>query len=226
MKKKFFLFSIIIFLSCKRESNSKIHDAEAKRNSIDANNKSDDISYYLFKPDSISNVKIEQISVDYSYKINKNKIVVGIYKESDGKIESSNSENDWGDRLICLDEKDKIIFKGKGVGDLYLYEPYFYKNDLNDKIIIVCQLGYEYYFGGDAFILENGKINHIGSIDIESTNMETKLIDILNIKEFENKVIFTFNSDSLVLKPGKEDIIVKNNNIRYEYMNKSLELIK
>ena len=226
MKKKFFLFSIIIFLSCKRESNSKIHDAEAKRNSIDANNKSDDISYYLFKPDSISNVKIEQISVDYSYKINKNKIVVGIYKDSDGKIESSNSENDWGDRLICLDEKDKIIFKGKGVGDLYLYEPYFYKNDLNDKIIIVCQLGYEYYFGGDAFILENGKINHIGSIDIESTNMETKLIDILNIKEFENKVIFTFNSDSLVLKPGKEDIIVKNNNIRYEYMNKSLELIK
>lgn len=226
MKKLFFLLYIIIAFSCKKETNTKIYDIKEKIKPIDFDNKSKEEFYYQFKPDSVSNIKNEKISIDYSYEINNNKIVIGYYKPTDGKKNYPDSENDWGDRLFFLNEKDEVIFKGKGVGDVYLYEPYFFKSNKNDKTIIVCQLGYEYYFGGDAFILENGIIKHIGNIDIESTNMETKLIDILNIKELDSKIIFTFKSDSLVLNPGSEDIIVKNNDIRYEYINESLKLIK
>ena len=226
MKKIFFLLFIIIALSCKKETNPDLYDTKEKKKTIDFENKSKEKFYYQFKPDSVSNIKIKNVSVDYSYEINNNKVVTGNFEPTDGKINYPDSENDWGDRLFFLNEKNKVIFKGKGVGDVYLYEPYFFKNDGNDKIIIVCQLGYEYFFGGDAFILENRKIKHIGKIDIENTNMETKLIDILNIKELDSKIIFTFKSDSLILKPGSEDIIVKNNDIKYEYFNKSLKLIK
>ncbi len=226
MRKIFFLLFIIFALSCKKETNSKSYNTKEKNKTIDFDNKSKEKLYYQFKPDSVSNIKIKKVTVDYSYEINKNKIVIGYFEPTDGKINYPDSENDWGDRLFFLNEKDKVIFKSKGVGDVYLYEPYFFKNNGNDKIIIVCQLGYEYYFGGDAFLLENGIIKHIGKIDIESTNMETKLIDILNIKELDSKIIFTFKSDSLILKPGSEDINVKNNDIKYEYFNKSLKLIK
>jgi hypothetical protein len=222
----FFLISTILIASCKNEPATELVDLNENIKKDSLVNLNDEKVFIKFNPDSISKVKINNVTIDYSYKINKNKIIIGNYETIDENLNPLDSEQDFGDRLFFLNENNEIIFKGKGMGDVFLYEPHFYRNNENNKIVIVCQLGYEYFFGGDVFLLENGVINHLGVIDIESTNMETKLIEILKIKEIGNKIIFTFNSDSLLLKPGSEDIVVKNNNIRYEYNQNSFQFFK
>lgn len=222
----FFLISTILIASCKNEPATELVDLNENIKKDSLVNLNDEKVFIKYTPDSISKVKINNVTIDYSYKINKNKIIIGNYETIDGNLNPLDSEQDFGDRLFFLNENNEIIFKGKGMGDVFLYEPHFYRNNENNKIVIVCQLGYEYFFGGDVFLLENGVINHLGVIDIESTNMETKLIEILKIKEIGNKIIFTFNSDYLLLKPGSEDIVVKNNNIRYEYNQNSFQFFK
>lgn len=66
-------------------------------------------------------------------------------------------------------------------------------------------MAFEYFFGGEAFLLENNKIRYIGNLDIESDDMEKSLTDIINIEEANNDIIFSFKSDSLLLKPGSDD---------------------
>lgn len=180
-----------------------------------------DISYMEFKPDSLTNFKLVGFDVDHAYQLGLNKIVAGY----DQKVEQGDGKN-WGDKLLLLNNKDEILFKSKGMGDVYLFEPHFYRNTVNNKIIIVCQLAFEYFFGGEAFLYENGKVEYLGNIDVEGKFEETNLTDILKVNENNNGLVFTFESDSINYKPGNEDIILKNNNIRYEYKDKKLKLIK
>ena len=56
--------------------------------------------------------------------------------------------------------------------------------------------------------------------------MEIPLIDILRIKENKQIITFSFDSDSILLKPGNQDELVKNNNLRYEYDYKTFRLTK
>lgn len=180
-----------------------------------------DISYMEFTPDSLTNFKLVGFDVDHAYQLGLNKIVAGY----DQKVEQGDGKN-WGDKLLLLNNKDEILFKSKGMGDVYLFEPHFYRNTVNNKIIIVCQLAFEYFFGGEAFLYENGKVEYLGNIDVEGKFEETNLTDILKVNENNNGLVFTFESDSINYKPGNEDIILKNNNIRYEYKDKKLKLIK
>lgn len=227
MKKIIIYFIILAFLSCKKsEETNEIVKPTPTSEKIEDTITIEEQEYVKFQPDSISDVAIKGFQIDSSYKIGNSKIVVGIYESIDGEISYPDTEKDWGDRLLLLNDKNLITYKSKGVGETYLYEPYFYKNKSNNKIIIVCQRAYEYFFGGDAFLLENDKIKYIGDIDVEGKFDETKLVDILKIKETMNKITFTFDSDSILLEPGSKDIYVKNNNIRYEYNNKSFKFIK
>ncbi|MGD1318325.1 hypothetical protein [Chryseobacterium sp. 2R14A] len=85
-------------------------------------------------------------------------------------------------------------------------------------------MAFEYFFGGEAFLLENNKVRYIGNLDIESDDMEKSLTDIINIEEANNDIIFSFKSDSLLLKPGSDDILIPNNNVRYIYNNSQLTM--
>lgn len=85
-------------------------------------------------------------------------------------------------------------------------------------------MAFEYFFGGEAFLLENNKIRYIGNLDIESDDMDKSLTDIISIEELKNDIIFSFKSDSLLLKLGSEDILISNNNTRYIYNNSKLIL--
>lgn len=180
-----------------------------------------DISYFEFIPDTLTNFKFWGFDITDAYQMGLNKIVVGY-----DQIVKPDSEKDWGDKLLLLNDKDEVLFKSKGVGDVYLFEPHFYKNKTNNKVIIVCQLAYEYFFGGEVFLYENGKLEYLGNIDIDGTQEEISLIDILKVNENKNSLLFTFNSDSITYKPANEAIILKNNNIRYEYSNRKMKLIK
>ncbi|AZA49934.1 hypothetical protein EG346_17920 [Chryseobacterium carnipullorum] len=72
--------------------------------------------------------------------------------------------------------------------------------------------------------MEKGKIKYLGNLDIEPKNEEKKLTDVLKIKESNDGITFTFDTDSLLLKPGNKDIIIKNNHVQYVYDHHSLKL--
>lgn len=231
MNKSSFLLILLmnVLFSCNKTKENKKVYTPAKKNNYNSEKMQSIISnkvYYRYNPDSISNLKIDGFNVYQSHQIQNNKIVAGYYNPVDDQITNPDSEKDYGARLLFLNDKNEIKYKSKGIGDLYLYKPYFYKNDENDKIVIVSHLAYEYFFGGDAFLIENGEIEYIGNIDIEGIFDKTNLIDILTINETKNGLVFSFNSDSITYKPGSEDIILKNNNIRYQYYNKVFKLIK
>ena len=118
---------------------------------------------------------------------------------------------------MVLNNKNEIIFKGQGAGDTYLYQPHFYKNKSNNKILIVCQLAFEYFFGGEVFLLENNAVKYVGNIDLEPFDMDTPMTEVLKIHERKNAIHFKFDFDTLLLKPGNEDIKIKNNGVEYIY---------
>ncbi|MEX0315647.1 MAG: hypothetical protein AB3N18_15835, partial [Allomuricauda sp.] len=118
------------------------------------------------------------------------------------------------------------IYQSNRYGEPYLFKPHFYKSNVSGKTIIICQLAYEYFFGGEAFIFENGKIKNIGRLDIEPTSEENYLTEIIRIKEIANEIIFSFDSDSLLLEPGSGDILIENNGVTYNYIDGQLSLKK
>ena len=226
MKNKLSIYVIFLTLfSCADTSKKVDNVVEEKSISIEGNSKSDNYSgentYFEFKIDTLANFKLVGFDVSDAYQIDINKIVVGYDKKVNPDL-----ERDWGDKLLLLNTKDEIIFTSRGVGDVYLFEPHFYKNKINSKIIIVCQLAYEYFFGGEVFLYENGKIDYVGNIDIDGNDEETSLIDILKVNEKNDRLVFTFDSDSVTYKPANEAILLKNKNIRYEYKDKKMTLFK
>lgn len=225
MKKLLPLWALLTLASCK-EKPKKENTPSAKKETA-APTKAEvpeDASYTEFKPDKIADLKIKGFDIEHAFSVEENKIVSGNFQFTDGKITLPDTEEDYGNRLLLLNHKNEILYKSHGVGDPYLYEPYFYKNNRNGNIIIVCQLAYEYFFGGDVYLLEKGKIKYLGNLDIEPNNEEKKLTDILRIKESGNGITFRFDADSLVLKPGSEDRTIKNNDVKYVYDYKSLKL--
>lgn len=226
MKIKIITFIVFLTLFSCVETSKKVETVvEEQSISIEGDSKSDnyseDITYFEFKIDTLTNFKLVGFDVSDAYQIDSNKIVVGY----DQKV-TPDSKKDWGDKLLLLNNKNEILFTSKGVGDVYLFEPHFYKNKINSKIIIVCQLAYEYFFGGEVFLYENGKIEYVGNIDIDGNDEETRLIDILKVNEKNDRLVFSFKSDSITYKPANEAIILKNNNIRYEYSDKKMKLFK
>jgi len=227
MKKLLPALALLTLASCK-EDPKKENKAPVQKETVVPTKSEviEDASYTEFKPENISDLKIKGFDIEQAFSVEGNKIVSGNFQFIDGKITLPDTEEDYGNRLLLLNPKNEIIYKSQGVGDPYLYEPYFYKNSRNGNIIIVCQLAYEYFFGGDAYLLEKGKIKYLGNLDIEPNNEEKKLTDILRIKESGDGIVFTFDSDSLVLKPGSEDITIKNKDVKYVYDYKSLKLYK
>lgn len=186
-----------------------------------------EITYYEFDPEALKGVKIKGFEVQNAYATDDYKIVSGYYEPVNGQITWPDTDKDWGDRLLVLDNRNEIVYKSPGAGDAYLYEPHFYKNDYNDKIIVICQLAFEYYFGGDVFELEKGKVKFIGNLNIEvyDPDMEEFLADKVIIREKSQDLFFSFDADSLILDPGGEkEKVIKNDSIRYVFDHQTSKL--
>lgn len=224
---KVLILLILIFTSC-NEGKSDIANNELTEDgnsSLEEKGTINDESYYQFIPDSISNIKIDRFDIFESYQIEKSKFIFGISSTLVDEVWNPDSSISSA-RFLVLNDKNEVKYKFRGVEDVYLYKPYFYKNKRNNKVIIVCHLAFEYFFGGDVYLFENDKIEYLGNIDVEGKYEETSLIDILKINEINEKIIFTFDSDSITYKPGNEDVFMKNKDVRYEYYGKKLKLIK
>jgi hypothetical protein len=177
-----------------------------------------------FDPAKLDGFELDDFEINDVYKINSNNLILIAY--SDGDLETSKNPSNWGDRLILM-KGDSIVFQSKPVGDPYKYEPYFYKNSVNDKIVIICQLGNEENYGGEAFLLENGNIEFIGEINIENpkeTPNTNSLIEMIRISEVEHAIYFNFNSDTLIDLRNDDWKRVKNNSIHYVYKGHKFKL--
>lgn len=224
--KKIFPAMVLLSLICCKKEQQKETQAPAKKETA-ATTKPEvakDAEYAEFKPETVQGLKIKGFDVNSAFSVEGHTVVSGTYEYPDGNITLPDTEKDWGKRLLLLNNKNEILYQSPGNGEAYLYEPHFYRNSENGNVIIVCQLAYEYFFGGDAFLLENGKIKYLGNLDIEPDNEEKGVTDILKIKESKDGISFTFETDSLVLKPGSEDIKIKNNDVKYLFDGQSLKL--
>jgi len=185
-------------------------------------------SYSEFKPQKVNNIQIDGFSINQAFQIGSFKVLSGNFEPVEVKTVAPDTEQDWGNRLLLLNGENEMVYKSQGVGDVYLYEPHFYKSDESNKVLIICQLAYEYPFGGDAFIFENGNIINIGTLDVEGysedQDEEAYIANIVEINEKSGVLEFTFKSDSLVVEPGSKDRIIKNNNVKYIYKNNRLVL--
>ncbi|WP_326983805.1 hypothetical protein VUJ46_04485 [Chryseobacterium sp. MYb264] len=226
MKKHFVLsLSLLSLIYCKKEhKNESFLSSKVEKIGKDSLISHNSIKYFRFQPDTISNINIDGFETSDSFSYQGNKFITGYYRPIEGEIANPDTENDYGKRLLVMNDKNEIIFKGIGSGDTFQYQPKFYRNDSNNKVVIICQMAFEYFFGGEAFLLENNKIKHIGNLDIESDKMEKKLTDIIKIDELKNDIIFSFKSDSLLLSPGSDDILIPNHNVRYIYSHSKLSL--
>jgi hypothetical protein len=180
------------------------------------------IRFKRYQPKSIADLVLQEFHVEQAYAIAENKVIIGYHLK---ELTEEPMSNDWGDRLIFLNAKHERVFTSLASGDLYLYQPYFFKSNHSSKIIVVCQMGFEYYCGGDVFIIENGQMSAAGYLNIEGIDPEKPLVDILNIHESDDKLTFTFRADSLILDPGGETEHITNaSGIRYEYERGELVL--
>ncbi|WP_300666432.1 hypothetical protein [Fluviicola sp.] len=218
------IFLTTMLLACSEQKNKPQHKTVP---GIQQPEEVSNIPYHEFQPDTASGITLKGFDVEASYQINSLYFLTGNYEYPDGKIVYPNTETDWGDRLLVIDKQHKIRFQSKGTGDLYLFEPHFYKNAQNDKIFIVCQAAFEYYCGGDVFLFEKQKIQFLGTIDVSGKDMETSLIDIVQINENKKETVFSFNTDSLIFNPGGEkEALIKNNNLRYSYDGKRFKFVR
>ncbi len=184
--------------------------------------------YSEFHPKKLESFAIKNFDVDQAYQWGGFKFVAGNYQPVNGKMPAADTEKDWGDRLLLLNASNTIVFRSRGVGEAYLFEPHFYKSEASDKIIIICQMAFEYPFGGEAFIFENGALTYIGTLDIEAYAADDSgkyMTDIVEITEGKTGIQFAFRADKLVLKPGSEDEVHVNNKVRYVYKNNALSLL-
>lgn len=236
MKKKTLLLIIsFVFLSCNRTSKVESRNSEKQTDSLSENKESHRnigiekiaelrTNYNEFKPDTISNLKIADFYIRTAHIMDELKIITGHFTNENIDFSSEEPIEDYGGaRLLALNLENEIIYKSKGGGDIFLFEPHFYKNELNSKTIIICQEAFEYFCGGRAFLIENNKIKKIGTLDIESDEEETSLTDIIKITETNNQIIFEFNEDSLFVDPGgRKERKIKNNNTKYIYRENNL----
>jgi len=184
------------------------------------------IRYTEFKPRQIHNspFRIPGFEIREMYSLYANELIIGSYQQVDDKFVFPDSDEDYGQRLLLKDKYNRILFTSAGSQDTYLFEPHFFKAN-GSKTIVFCQMAFEYYLGGSVYIYEKGSMKYIGELDIESNRMDLPLIEILKIHEQGEKLIFTFDRDSLLLNPGGEgERLIPNNHVHYTYDQQKLQL--
>ncbi|WP_111672798.1 PA3715 family protein [Algoriphagus litoralis] len=182
--------------------------------------------YSEFQPPQLKAIPLEKFDFRKAFELSGLKIVTGHFIPDSGKhfASGTETETDWGDRLLVLDVSNKIVHRSRGFGESYLFEPHFYTSKAAAKTIIICQKAFEYPFGGEVFILENGVVNYIGTLDIEGDDEESYLTEIIEIFEAEGSIYFILKSDQVILRPGSKDQIKTDNNVVYVYEDNRLRL--
>lgn len=179
----------------------------------------DTTAFFEFVPASSDFRSISQVRVEFAYQLDSLTIVTGRDPITGcGMFIAEDSINGWGPRLYAFNAQKEKVYQSRRMGELYLFKPHFYRNTTNEKIVIVCRVAMEYDQGVEVFLLEKGAINYVGEIPISGANMEINLIDILEIHEVADELIFTFSSDSVFhSSPEVAEEIISSKGLSYRY---------
>ena len=225
------LIAEVLLVICSSQSaaliskDSLIDNNEPISDVVDHSNES---FFQKFRPDTlIMDFDYAVFYISESYQINDLKFLFGHYEPSDkGELSPYDSEKDYGRRLLCFNTENQLVFKSDGAWDSWIFIPHFYISNDKKQIVILCQMGFEYFCGTSAFLLENNKVQNIGILDIEpysEYDYSGPICSVTNIKRINSSLEFTFDTDSLLLDPGGDNILVTN--AKYIYKAGKLTLV-
>ena len=181
--------------------------------------------FAIVKSDSIvEKVEIDSVKIVETYTLDNFDYYVSWYENSNQK--------DYGLRLYVFNPNGNLIYKSNSFMDSYTHSLTFFKSGKNpEQTIILGHSSNEYSWGNEVYLLKDGKLNHIGLLDVgtfDSMDMPWDISDNTEIWTVTNGLRFTFSYDSLTFNPGgKNERILTKEQIEYEYKNGRLkEIIK
>jgi hypothetical protein len=165
---------------------------------------------------------IPEIDIIRSYEFEDYTFVLGNNRDID-------NEQSFGLRLFILNDSKKILFKSKGQQDSFYFEPHLFQSKkVKDKFIVVSEIGAEYSWGAQAFMIENNKIKYIGHLDVglikKQSSQEdlygiepSRIIGYFRITTQNDEIKFIFNEgETLAINPGgMEERRVASENVYY-----------
>jgi hypothetical protein len=122
------------------------------------------------------------------------------------------------------------VFLSNEQGDSFFIRPYYsWTGSLEDSKLILCEIGTEYSWGIQAFIIKGESIEYIGLLDVSIDNNGSESsnpVSCLKIRTDGVQIDFNFTKD-LIYKPGKLDKKISFDKIWYSYKkDQFLEIIK
>ncbi len=132
------------------------------------------------------NISLKGFDIEQTYKIGEEQfILIGF-----------NSTNNTGKKILHLQQKDNryhIQYESRGAYDSYSYEPYFYKIS-QDSTLILCNMGTEYDWGTDAYLLTQDSLKSLGFLNVsvqdDKDNPPGPIVYFLEIFKEDGKIYF------------------------------------
>ena len=174
----------------------------------------------VYSDSIVDKVKIDSVKLVKTYTLDDFEYYVGWYENENQK--------DYGLRLYVFNPKEDLIYKSNSFMDSYTHDLTFFKSDKSpDQTIILGHSSNEYSWGNEVYLLKNGKLNHIGLLDIGTYDSFDEPWDISKHTQIWTEpegLRFTFSYDSLTYNPGgeKQRILTKGQ-IEYQYLNGQLK---
>ncbi|MDP1624015.1 MAG: hypothetical protein Q8M08_16950 [Bacteroidales bacterium] len=177
--------------------------------------------------------KILDLDIIHSFSFENLILVVG--HSNDG------NEENVGLRLFILNDSSDILFKSKGQQDSYYFEPQIFQSRADSsRLIILSEIGAEYSWGAQIFLIDKNKINHLGYLDVGiiekpspdekiNFNEPSRIIKYISITAQNDEIKFSFkHGETLAINPGGEnERRIKSDKIYFIYKNnKILEIEK
>jgi hypothetical protein len=128
-----------------------------------------------------------------------------------------------GVRLFLIERVNggfKIRYQSKGEGDAYNFSPNFYHHPSNGSWIILAELGTEYSWGAQVFIVDQEQVVNIGHLDVAVGGAGENLSSVVPytiITEEGVNTVFKFTRDVIKDPGGNNEKYISKNRIRYVY---------
>jgi hypothetical protein len=133
---------------------------------------------------------------------------------------------DYGKRLLLIRKEangSKILFRSLGSADSYILRPTFFKNNRDDSLIILAEIGTEYSWGARVFVIRNEWVQDVGTLEVAvQDNKAPSVIPHVIIQRSGEDITFEFKKDLLHNPGGTTETDISKNKIKYIYKNDKL----
>jgi len=132
------------------------------------------------------NILLKGFDIQKTYRINEQNFILFGFSKT----------NNTGWKILHLQkESDRyaVKFESKGAYDSYSYEASFYQNH-QDSIVILCNMGTEFDWGTDAYLLTQDSLKMLGNLNasanVDKEGNPSSIVPFLEIYEEEGLLYF------------------------------------